>query len=137
MKKNFYNNNMKTKFNDFINESKWYDIDDKLYILKSYVNILKNDNSEKYRIAINYFIVIYNFLIIERMFYDDITLNNKEINKYLTLEKLDNAKDVYNKFLELYDINNIIRNNIETLDSIDSVRNYISKNREKIFYKFL
>ena len=82
---------MKTKFNDFINESKWYDIDDKLYILKSYVNILKNDNSEKYRIAINYFIVIYNFLIIERMFYDDIILNNREINKYLTLEKLNNA----------------------------------------------
>lgn len=127
---------MKT-YNQFINESKWYDIDYKLYILKSYINILKNANDDKYQIAINYFIVIYNFLIIERMFYNDVVISNKEINKYLELEKLYNDQQVYDKFLSLYDTNNIIRNNIETIDSIDSVNDYISKNRNKIFYKLL
>lgn len=127
---------MKT-YNQFINESKWYDIDYKLYILKSYINILKNANDDKYQIAINYFIVIYNFLIIERMFYNDVVISNKEINKYLELEKLYDDQQVYDKFLSLYDTNNIIRNNIETIDSIDSVNDYISKNRNKIFYKLL
>ena len=115
----------------FLNENKdtWYDIDDKLSILKSYIHILKN-SKENYDLAISYFIVLHNFLIVERGFFDDVKLYNKEINKYLKLEKLNNEKDVYNKFLELYDRHNIIRNNVETIDNIDSVGEYLSKKPE-------
>jgi hypothetical protein len=115
----------------FLNENKdtWYDIDDKLSILKSYIHILKN-SKEDYDLAISYFIILHNFLIVERGFFEDVKLHNKEINKYLKLEKLNNEKDVYNKFLELYDTNNIVRNNIETIDNIDSVGEYLSKRPE-------
>jgi len=115
----------------FLNENKdtWYDIDDKLSILKSYIHILKN-SKEDYDLAISYFTVLHNFLIVERGFFEDIKLHNKEINKYLKLEKLNNEKDVYNKFLELYDTNNIIRNNVETIDNIDSVGEYLSRRPE-------
>ncbi len=119
----------------FLNENKdtWYDIDDKLSILKSYIHILKN-SKENYDLAISYFIVLHNFLIVERGFFDDVKLYNKEINKYLKLEKLNNEKDVYNKFLELYDRHNIIRNNVETIDNIDSVGEYLSKKPDLYIY---
>jgi len=71
-----------------------------------------------------------NFLIIERVFFDDIKLNGKEINKYLKLEKLNTPDEVYQKFLELYDTSNKVRVNSETLDSIESVRLYLSKRPE-------
>lgn len=121
----------------YLNENKdtWYDIDDKLSILKSYIHILKN-SKEDYDLAISYFIVLHNFLIVERGFFEDIKLHNKEINKYLKLEKLNNKKEVYNKFLELYDTNNIVRNNVETIDSIDSVGEYLSK-RPELFRELL
>ena len=124
-------------FNQFINESKdtWYDIDDKLVLLKSYTHILKN-SKENYDLAISYFIVLHNFLIVERGFFDDVKLHNKEINKYLKLEKLNNEIDVYNKFLELYDTNHIVRNNVETIDNIDSVGEYLSK-RPELFRELL
>lgn len=115
------------QFNE--NNNDWYDIDDKLTILKNYIHILQNSKKD-YDLAITYFICLHNFLIVERMFYEDIKLSNKEINKFLKLEKLTNQKDVYNKFLELYDVNNIVRSNAETLDNIDSVREYLSKRPE-------
>jgi hypothetical protein len=121
----------------FINENKntQYDIDDKLSILKSYIYILKNSKKE-YNLAISYFIVLHNFLIVERGFFEDVKLHNKEINKYLKLEKLNNENDIYNKFLELYDVNNIVRNNIETLENINSIGKYLSKKPES-FRKLL
>lgn len=121
----------------FLNENKdtWYDIDDKLSILKSYIHIL-NNSKENYDLAISYFIVLHNFLIVERGFFEDVKLHNKEINKYLKLEKLNNEKDVYNKFLELYDTYNIIRNNVETIHNIDSVGEYLSK-RPELFRELL
>lgn len=124
-------------WNQFLNENKynWYDIEDKLSILKSYINILKN-SKEKYDLAISYFIVLHNFLIVERGFFEDIKLHNKEINKYLKLDKLNNDIDVYNKFLELYDRHNIIRNNVETIHNIDSVGQYLSK-RPELFRELL
>jgi hypothetical protein len=50
--------------------------------------------------------------------------------KYLELEKLDNEDDVYEKFLELYDVHNISRNNVETLENIESVGKYLRKRPE-------
>jgi hypothetical protein len=124
------------KFNQFISEKvQWYDIYEKLYILKSYINIL-NNTEDDYDIVKNYFIVLHNFLIIERMFFDDIVSHKKEINKYLKLEKLNTVTEVYDKFLELYDQWNIVRNNVETLENIDSVGKYLKEN-PKVYKKLL
>jgi len=124
-------------WNQFLNENKntWYDIDDKLYLIDSYIYIL-NKSKEKYDLAISYFIALHNFLIIERVFFREVKLNNKEINKYLKLEKLNNEKDVYDKFLELYDTNSVIRNNIETMSNIDSIDELFIK-RPELFRELL
>jgi len=112
------------------------DIDEKLKILKSYYQILNNDKDSEHNLAKTYFIILYNFLIVERMFYDEVVAANKEINKNLKVEKLNSAKDVLKKFEELYDTHHIIRTNVETLDSIEPIRIFLRK-RPIIFQKFI
>lgn len=119
------------KFEEFTN---WHDIDDKLKLLKSYIHILGDD--EKYNLYSTYFIIIHNWLIIERMFYEEIKLANKEINKHLELEKLNTVQEVIDKFTELYDPYHNVRFGIETLDSIESVRNYLSE-RPELYKKLM
>ncbi len=127
------------KWSQFLNEDKsLYNIDDKLKLLKNYIVILLKNRTMNvnYDLSINYFIILHNFLIIEQFFFEDIKLSGKEINKYLKLEKLNNIDEVYQKFLELYDTSNIVRVNSETLDSVESVRNYLSK-RPEVFSKLI
>jgi len=120
--------NKTIRVNQIISEKTddWYDIDEKLKILKSYIHILNND-SKKYELAKKYFIILHNFLLIERMFYEEVKEARKEINKHLNLEKLNDQHDVYQKFLELYDINSHIRFAIETFDSIESIRLFLKE----------
>jgi len=118
------------KYLKLFENNKWYDIDDKLYLLRSYIHILDNNDNINIDLYKKYFIILHNFLIIERMFYDDVVINNKEINNNLKLEKLNTVEQVINKFNELYDVYNIIRNNIETFDNIDSIGNYLNKNKK-------
>lgn len=111
-------------------ESWWYNISDKLKLLKGYIHLL--NNSEKnddvnYDTAINYFRILHNFLIIERMFYPMVVKSNKEINKNLDIVKLDNENDVMEKFYELYDNNHNVKFGVETLDSIEKVRIYLKQ----------
>jgi len=113
----------------------WYDIDEKLKILKSYIHILDNDKKD-HDLAKTYFIILHNFLIIERMFYEDVVKSNKEINKNLDLERLKSVDDVLKKFMELYDNYHIIRNNAETFDSIESISLFL-KDRPTIFQKLM
>jgi hypothetical protein len=126
-------------------KSDWhYDIDDKLKLLKSYINILNNASTPKkhgyipedYSIQKKYFLLIYNWLIIERMFYPDVVLVGKELNKNLHLEKLNSLEEVLKKFSELYDTYSKVRFAIETFDSIDSIRQYL-KSHPEVYNKFL
>ena len=108
----------------------WYDIRDKLNLLKSYIHILNNSekkNDVNYDSAINYFRIIHNFLIIERMFYPMVVKSNKEINKNLDITKLNNENEVMEKFYELYDNNHDVKFGVETLDSIEEVRVYLKQ----------
>jgi len=112
-----------------LNENdQWYDIDPKLKILRSYINILNNKNKDNYDLAKQYFLIIHNFLIIERMFADEVKAAGKEINANLDIEPLNNEQEVYDKFLELYDSYNKVRFGIETLDSIEPIRLFLNKN---------
>ena len=118
-----------------IKHKDWYDIDDKLNLLKSYIHIL-NNSPKDYHLAKRYFIILHNFLIIERSFFNDVVACDKQINKFLTLDKLKTIKDVYSKFLELYDIKHQVRNSLETFDSIESVSQYLTK-RPEIYDKLI
>jgi hypothetical protein len=126
------------------NTESWnYDIDHKLNLLRGYIHLLKSsdsymdnvylvDDSEvkegAYNIdsAIHYFIIIHNFLIIERGFYPEVKECNKEINKYLDIKPLNSVEGVLELFHELYDPHHKVRFAIETFDSIESVRKFIS-----------
>ena len=118
------------------NDNWWYDISKKLKILKSYINILKSDGESNNILAIAYFRILYNFLIIERMFYPDVVSGKKEINKFFDLEKLSTVEDVKKKFIELYDNNHPVRNSVELITNIPSVGDYVN-NRPEIFKKLL
>jgi len=119
-------------------------VDKKLHTLKQYINILKqsdsyieniglvNDsqfkkNSMNIDIAINYFTILHNFLIIERMFSSIVKLSNKELNKYLELENLTSVGSVLSKFNELYDVDGKVRFAVETFDSIEEIRILLTK----------
>lgn len=117
--------------------------------LREYIKILKKNydlgfvkdeggNYNKFDIIIKYFIIIHNFLNLEEKYSDLIKLSNKELNKYLNLPNLESLQDVLKKFNDLYDINSKVRFSVETLDSIDEIRDFFSKNPKffnKIYYK--
>jgi len=116
------------RFNEFINEGyELYNIDKKLYLLRSYIRMLKVSNDTNKDMMIRYFIIIHNFLIIERMFFEDVKMCNKEINRYLELDKLDNVEDVEKIFYELYNSYNKVRYAVETFDSIEPIRIYLQE----------
>jgi hypothetical protein len=123
--------------------------DEKLKSLKSYIYILKNSDSYIENIglvddsqlkkdsmnidtAINYFTIIHNFLIIERMYSSEVKQANKELNKYLQVKKMNNIDDVLEEFFKLYDINGKVRLAVETFGSIENIRVFL-KNRESVY----
>ena len=116
-------------------KNNWYNIDNKLEILKDYVDRLNNEFDVTNNLIKAYFIVLHNFLIIERQFYSDVVLAGKEINKYLHIKKAVSIADIINTFNKYYDIYHPVRNNVETLDSIEEIRQYLSKRPE--IYKVL
>ena len=95
-----------------------------LEFLKAYVRILDNEGKlySSYNLAKAYFIILHNFILIEHKFQADVSACNKEINTHLNLVHLDSVQDVYDLFFKLYEVNHVIRNNVETLDSVESVR---------------
>lgn len=115
--------------------------------LREYIKILKknydlgfvkDEDYNKFDHIIKYFIIIHNFLHLEEKYSDLIKLSNKELNKYLNLPNLESLQDVLKKFNDLYDINSKVRFSVETLDSIDEIRDFFSKNPKffnKIYYK--
>lgn len=108
------------------------ELKDKIKILKTYIDVLDKDNEYHY-FARKYFLILYNFLFIEQMFLNDVKAANKEINKILELEELSDPKEIYQKFLLLYDnVNSQVRNNVETFDSIESIRQFL-KNHSEVY----
>lgn len=118
-------------------KSWWYDIDGNLDLLRGYIHFLDNNKDiNDYDLIRDYFIVLHNFLIIERNFYPDVVEANKEINKLLNLKPLNNISEVVSLFHKLYDNHSIIRSNIETFDSIDPIKKYLS-NRPEVYKKLI
>ena len=108
-------------------------MEEKLKLLRGYINLLKNDkniSTGSHGFEIIYFIIIHNFLLVERMFQSEVTQCNKEINSNLNIKKLNTVDEVKELFTELYDPYHNVRFGIETLDSIESVRIYLSEHRD-------
>lgn len=102
-------------------------MEENLKLLKEYVQILDKEGKSytSYNLAKGYFIILHNSILIERKFQADVSACNKEINKHLNLVRLDSVQDIYDLFFKLYHVNHVIRNNVETLVSVDSIRDYL------------
>ena len=96
-----------------------------LKILKKYIKILRTGNANQYDFAKKFFIILYNFLIIERGFHEYVFGNNS-IHKYLYLEDLDKIEDIFAKFERLYDpINSMVRYNVDRLSDVEIIKQYL------------
>lgn len=115
------------------------DIQYNLDMLKSYIKILKNEikNGRNCEFAIKYFIILYNFIIIEQGFIDDYILKRDQINLNLKLKKLTKCDDILDKFAELYDPNSIVRNNLEKFDTHWEIIKEYLKIKPNLYIKLL
>lgn len=103
-------------------------VKENLSIIKKYIYTLNRSNiDDNHHLAMTYFIILYNFLIIEEIFHSDVVLHSKELNKYLDLEKLDDNKEIYEVFIDLYNVHSEVRNNIETFDNIPIITEVCSE----------
>jgi hypothetical protein len=112
---------MITNFNTF--DTSAYD---NIKLLESYIIMLENTilKFEK-----RYFIILHNFLILEIAF-KDIIPYTKKINENLNIKNCHNLTDLSNLFYTLYDVNGIIRNNVEYVNRIPEIMEYTENNPE-------
>ena len=99
-------------------------------VLKQYIEVLKQNRDERYGLAIAYFIILHNFLNLERSFQADVDAAGKPLDKYLDVKPLRDPEAVYKKFLELYDTNSRVRFAVETFDSIEPIRVFLQDHPE-------
>ena len=107
--------------------------------LKEYIKILKNEskNGKNCDFAIKYFIILYNFILIEQGFIDDYILRKDQINLHLRTEKFTKCDEVLDKFAELYDPNSIVRNNLENFSRNDEIIKEYLKTKPNIYNRLL
>lgn len=77
-----------------------------------------------------YYLILHNALKVEEMFAEDIRKAGKEIDDTLDLQLVEGDDAIRQEFLRLYDIYHPVRNNVETLDSIESVRVWMKEHPE-------
>lgn len=99
-------------------------------IVEIFVDFIAFLNIQKKLIEINYFESLVDGIVFELYFPEELKAANKEILKYLgDLKPLDEIMSkeeklamIGSEFDRLYDPNHPVRNNLETLDSIEEVR---------------
>lgn len=101
-----------------------------LDILKNYVDVLSNSNDINLNnILLKYAIIIHNFIILELIF-DIIKKNNYIINKHLSLRNTNNEYLINNILFKYYDPENIVRNNIEKMNYLKKVNDFLNNNSD-------
>jgi len=76
-----------------------------------------------------YFVIIHNFLFLENLYFDEVKLNNKELLSNINIPEINSKEEAVSFFKELYDVNSDVRFSIETLDSIEEIRQFKLKLR--------
>ena len=67
-------------------------------------------------------------LKVEQMFTDHIHLTGKAIAKHIDIKSIKNKEEAMEYFNETYDTYHPLRNNVESLDSVEEVRIYYKNN---------
>ena len=102
-----------------------------LEILKGYIDAL-NISKEINKVMLSYAIILHNFIILERIYSEEVEQSGYEINKYLNLDShLSYQQYTINKVLiELYGPSHKVRNNVETINRVKPIGNFLSSNPE-------
>jgi len=111
-----------------------HNVKSKLDILKKYVHILHKCSSVSF--SEDFFIALHNFLILEQGFFEDIVKARYELNNFLDLENNNTCESIYEEFLFLYNVENQVRNNMESFDRLKVINDYI-KDKPEIYKKLL
>jgi hypothetical protein len=64
-------------------------------------------------------------LMLEETFDREFKLAGKELLKHFDIPQLDTIDQINEYFLEIYNVHHPIRNNLETMDSIEEVRQFL------------
>jgi len=113
---------------------------DKLRLLRKYVEILKKSKVKDTLFAERFFIILYNYLIIEHGFFEELKENSKGINLYLSLDlerKTWSLRDINAVFLELYNSEySRVRYNLEKFNENEIIKEYF-EDKPYIFERLL
>lgn len=116
-------------------------IDKNRYILRRYIRLLSQYKGMKDNLkAMQYFLVIHNFLLIEEMFYDQCIMNDTQINIHLSLmEDVRFCATALQYYRRYYDPNHKIRYSLENIWKIEDVRLFLESKQggELDIYKSL
>lgn len=114
---------MITQFEHYKESNNVYD---NLKILRNYIDIVNNYTEDEEFFTIQYFTIIYNFLILEIGFREYIPIKNAINGKLLYIDKeAKTFEDVFEIFDRMYSPDGVIRNCVEKFDTIDIVKNYL------------
>lgn len=96
-------------------------------LLRKYIRLLgRYKGMNNAQNALQYFIIVHNFLAIEEKYYDQVMMGKKQINKHLSLiTNITYVSTAINYYEDLYDPSNQVRFAIETMDIIEEVRLYL------------
>lgn len=81
---------------------------------------------EKYSLQYSFFDWCIRGLLLEEQFEEIFKLSGKELLKYFNIPDIKTIEDINEYFLEIYNVHHPIRNNIETMDSIEEVRKILN-----------
>lgn len=96
----------------------------KLNRLLSILYFEKDENEVQY----SWFTWCVKALLLEEIFDTEFIKAGKHILKHFNVPKVETVEDINIYFLEIYNVHHPIRNNIETMDSIQEVREYVNLN---------
>jgi hypothetical protein len=111
------------------------------YIIRKYLRALSvSKNVDAYHrsdtdIAIKFFIILHNVLVLEDEFYDQCVMANKPMNKYLHISRSWRVDDILGEFNNLYNKDTRVRKNIESIHKVEEIRYVLKQNPN--FYKKL
>jgi len=103
------------------------------YIIRKYLRALsvsKNVNGymrTDTAVAIKFFIILHNSLIIEDTYYDQFAIANQQINKYLNLQKSWRVDDVLSEFYKVYNKGSKVRNSLDRIKYVEEAKLLLEK----------
>jgi hypothetical protein len=72
-------------------------------------------------LAIKYFVILHNFLLLEDMHYDQAIMAKSNINKHLNLKPLPKVRDIMTIFYRVYNHGSKVRCGLEGLKKVEEV----------------